>query len=151
MAEIDSIEGRLLLLYKSDGGATPTYSKVCGIEGKDLGRTKATFDAVMQDCDNTNVPWVKRGISSKSSTISGTGFVDMDDGKDALEASFAADVAEDWRVIAVGYGYWQGAYILSDLTIGGPADGWASVSLTLQSSGAIAWTDDTSAGVPVAP
>lgn len=152
MAQPTTIEGRLLVLYKSDGGSPAVWSKVCGIEGKDFNRSKATFDAVVTDCaDPTLVPWVKRGVSSKTADVSGTGFVDVDDGKDVLEDAFASDVAEDWRIAMLGVGYWQGAYHVSALSIGGPQEGMASVSLTLQSHGAITWTDDTSFGLPVAP
>lgn len=139
--------GLQLLLYRETAVAG-TFSFFCGILTKDGTRDRTLAEADVLDCaDPTAPPWKMRTAIGRSMTCNGSGQLAIEQIPN-LEADYNSNAAHNWRLIIQGVGYWGGAFQLDNYKpTGANTDAFIGVSLTLQSTGAIPWTDDATAGL----
>ena len=147
MADPKVVEGVLVGLLVGDGG-TPTeaFTAFCGINAKTIAFTTNTNEQFLYDCTTpTNVPWRKLTKSGRSVSISGTGQLDssvLDRYMTAYNSNNAVNAHYSIGVAALdGGGYWGGAFMFTNLEIVGTNGEMTTVSISLESSGAITWTD----------
>lgn len=147
MAEPELKRGTELLLYRESD--TPgTFNWVCGITNKSVPFTKNLAEALVPDCDEPSAtPWVQRSAMSRTSQFTGDGVMAMEY-RAALWADYESDEPRNWRAVIKGVGYWGGAFHLASYNpSAAEGDPFVKLSLDLQSSGRVQWTDDLTAGV----
>lgn len=150
MAPIKLLNGEQLLVQVGDG-QTPTegFAHDCLINTeRGIQFSSSTNDTVAPDCNSPELPgWIVRNKDGLSATITGAGKVHVS----SLKAWYAWYAGNDTKNVrtrvnapsADGGGYWQGAYHCTDFQVTGTRKEHADVSVTLMSSGAVAWTDAT--------
>lgn len=146
MAGPETKRGLELLLYREED--TPgTWTFACGITSKQVPFTRNLSETTLPDCDDpTATPWVVREAISRSGQITGDGVMAMEF-RAKFQADYDSDAGRRWRAVIVGEGYWQGLYQMAGFTPGAAeGDAHIKLSIDLQSSGAVAWTDDATAG-----
>lgn len=139
--------GLQLLLYRETAVAG-TYTFMCGVLSKDGTRDRTLAEAQVLDCaDPTAPPWTYRTPVGRSMTLTGTGQLALEQLPN-LETDFNSNASHNWRLIIQGSGYWGGAFQLANFKPSGTnTDAFIGVSIELQSTGAIPWTDDLTAGL----
>jgi TP901-1 family phage major tail protein len=123
-----------------------TFIAPCGLTERSLALSKETNDTTSVDCDDEDkAAFVDRDVVSKSATISGEGVLARESIPRWREA-FESDEPVLARVevagaAAQGGGYWQGLFHLTSFEISATRGERATVSVEMQSTGAVAWVD----------
>lgn len=147
MAEPILQKGTELLIYREND--TPgTFEFLCGITTKNANFGRNLAETVVPDCDDpSGVPWTKRTPTSRTASLSGSGPMAMEKRAD-IQADYDSDDARNLRLVIKGRGYWGGAWQLASFQPGAAeGDAYINSSFEWQSDGAIAWTDDLTAGI----
>jgi TP901-1 family phage major tail protein len=127
--------------------ATPnTFAAPCGLTERSVTFSKETNDTTSIDCEDEDKPaYVDRDVVSLSVTISGEGVMARESLPlwwSAFETTDPVNVRiEVSGTAAQGGGYWSGAFHLTSFEPGATRGERATVSVELQSSGAVTWTD----------
>lgn len=127
-----------------DGASPEVFSSPCGFTERSFSLNRELSETNVPSCTDDDAPsWLERDTTSMSATISGQGVLDAS----ALTAwiakletteSFNARV-ELWREGAK-VGTWAGAFQLESFETAATRGERATVNVTLQSDGAIAYT-----------
>lgn len=147
MTAVKTLNGEKLLVQIGDGASPETFAHDCLINTE----RGIQFSADMQeftvpDCDDPSSPaWKDRLKDGLSATINGAGMVHTS----SLETWFNWFTSNSTKNVRVkadaagadGGGYWAGAFHLSNYEVTGTRKEKATVSVTLESSGTITWTD----------
>lgn len=133
------------LLVKLGNGASPeVFAEPCGLTTKNFTLNKGTNDIDLPDCDDPDaISWLGREAQNRSAEISGDGVLDTTV-LDSYQAWFDSNAARNVQIAinvaaASGGGHWTGAFHLTSLAIGGERGQKITVSLTIQSDGAVTW------------
>lgn len=135
-------------LVELGDGATPTEAFVapCGFTERALRINAATGSTVVPACDAPDAPaWEEKDVTSQSWQVTGTGVIDLHD----------LETWRDWALVgglknvrvrfddtlANGGGYYQGAGVLTTFEQAGQRGQRGTLSVTIDSSGPLAWTD----------
>lgn len=126
-------------------GATPeVFAAPCGFTERSLALTKELGSTNVPDCtDEDAAPWTERDVTAKSAEIAGQGVLDAAavviwQERFANDASGNARV-ELWRNGAK-VGHWLGAFHIESLELGATQGERATIQVSMQSDGAVAWT-----------
>ena len=149
MAQAKTMPGSSLLIMVGDGGAPATFAHPCLINAqRGLQLSAETADTNVPDCDDPEaIAWLEREKRSLSAQITGEGVLNTTD----TEAYFNWLKSEDTKNVRVklnnvtganGGGYFAGAFHLTNFEVTGDRGQKVLASLTMQSSGAITWTDN---------
>ncbi len=87
-----------------------------------------------------NLPGLKRAV------LTGTGLLRNSAAERRVQALFFAGEATDWQVELPGAGLLQGPFRIAFLVLGGAALEPLSLTLTLESAGALVFTSQTAGG-----
>lgn len=147
MAPVKTINGQKLLVQIGDGAEPEVFAVDCLINSeRGIQFSSDTNEIVVPDCDDPDAPaWKESTKDGLSATVSGAGMLhttsvetwfDWFRSKDTKNVRVKVDVSA-----ANGGGYWQGAFHLTAFEITGNRNDKATVSVTLTSSGIVAWTD----------
>jgi len=132
---------RELLLYVEDPDAPGTYLFACGINSKSLNGTLNNTETPIQDCDDPLQLPVRRVTANYfAEEISGSGLLARERFPD-FETIYKSGVSHNWRVGIVGFGYWQGPFLMTARNVGAETEGFITVELTLASDGAVPFTE----------
>lgn len=138
---------RKLLIEFSESGSPDTYDFNCTINtNREFTIEGTTIDITDPNCVDPDAPaWVARVIDTLSAGITGEGTMDpisYGELRDKMlaGASFPVRVTLD-ETGAVGGGYYQGAYVMTSLGMAKEGRGYVTVSVEMQSDGAITWTN----------
>ena len=127
--------------------ATPnTFAAPCGLTERSITFSKETNDTTSIDCDDEDAPaWVDRDVVSLSATISGEGVMareSLELWRDAFTTTDTVNARiEVGGTLAQGGGYWSGKFHVTSFEPGATRGERVSVSVEMQSSGPITWTD----------
>jgi TP901-1 family phage major tail protein len=122
-----------------------TFVAPCGLTERSFALSKETNDTTSIDCDNEDAAaYVDRDVVSKSATISGDGVL----ARESIarwRAAFESDEPVLARVVlsgtsAQGGGSWEGLFHLTSFEIGATRGERVTVSIEMQSSGAVAFS-----------
>lgn len=140
--------GTKLLIKLGDGASPEVFGEPCGLTTKNVTFSKTVNDLDLPDCaDPDAISWVAREAQNRSMEISGDGVLDTTvlatwqdwfDSNDATNCQVAVNVAT-----GVGGGHWAGAFHLTSLGIGGERGQKMTISVTMQSDGAVTWVPAT--------
>ena len=146
MADPKTVEGVLVGLLVGDGATSETFSAFCGINAKTINFQTNTNERFLYDCNTpTNVPWRKLTKSGRFVSISGTGELDssvLDRYMEAYNSNDPVNAQFNIGVAALdGGGYFAAAMMFTNLEIVATNGELVTVSISLESSGAVTWTD----------
>lgn len=150
MAQPKIIRGTYFSLMLGDG-ATPAevFTALCGITTRSFTYQANTNDVFTRDCaDPENVPIRNAIVTGEQWDISGEGVLNRDQLAD-IEA--VKGQPANYRFLyteptsdEVYQGYWAGSFILTNLTITGGDEEFATISVQLVSTGEVTF-------IPVTP
>lgn len=147
MALVQAMNGTKLLVQIGDGGSPETFAADCLINAeRGIQFASDTNRQIIPDCDAPDTPaWSTLTKDGLNATVTGGGLLHTTS-IPTWEAWFAGDEAKNCRVLvdvagAVGGGYWAGAFKLTGWELTGNRNEKATVSVTLESDGVVAWTD----------
>jgi predicted secreted protein len=144
MAQPDIIRGTYFSLMLGDGGGPETFAALCGITTKNFTHQSNSQDVNTRDCaDPENVPVRNVIITSQQWDLTGEGVLNRANLEDIQDADDGQP--HNWRLVftepasdLVYQGYWAGAAIITNLTIVASDENFATISITLASTGE--WT-----------
>lgn len=146
MAQPDIIRGTYFVLAMGDG-ATPTenFEALCGITTRTFTYQANTSDQTTRDCaDPEDVPIRRLIVTSEQWSLSGEGTLNRSQLQDILDAKgqpknyrfYYTEPAND----EVFQGYFEGQAILTNITITGGDDAFATISVQIESDGEFVFT-----------
>lgn len=147
MALANTIEGSQILIKVGDGGDPETFSHPCLINSaRGLVLTAGTTERAVPDCSDPQLlQWIKRKKNSLSGSINGAGVLHGPNYKDYfnwLKSKDDKNIEICLDVLAAeGGGKVYGAFHLTTLELNGDNEGFAEVSIQLDSNGELDWTD----------
>ena len=150
MASVQGVKGKKVLVQIGDGASpTETFAHDCFINlARSLQFNTETNSSNLPDCDPDAGPaWRTIAVTGKSATITGAGKLHTPSVEtwwnwfnlsSEKTIRFKLDVSG-----ASGGGWFQGKFVLTSWTPGDSdgTDQYADASVTLESTGAITWTD----------
>lgn len=134
--------GRGLLLRVNTSGST--FITAGGLRTKQVKRSAAKVDVTSADSAGR---WQELlpGAAAQGLSFSASDFVWLNDAAyGAAKAAFEAGALLQCQIVYPGAGFYQGAFVVTQLDESAPHDREISSSLTIESSGVPAWT----AGAP---
>lgn len=147
MAQPDIIRGTYFSLMLGDGAGPETFAALCGITTRDFTHQSNTNDQFTRDCaDPENVPVRNIIVTGVQWDLTGEGVLNRAN----LEAIQAADDGQphNWRYLftepaddLVYQGYYAGSGIITNFKITATDENFATISLTIASDGAWAFTE----------
>lgn len=131
--------GKDLLLKLGDGGDPESFSVVGGMRTKSLSLNAQSVDVTHSQSAGG---WreLLAGAGVRQASIAGAGVFLNDAAAEAVRAAFFAGAASNWQVIVPGFGTIEGAFVIANLDYAGEHDREASMSLALESAGALTFT-----------
>lgn len=146
MALVKAMNGTSLLVQIGDGETPEEFVHDCLINAtRGIQFQSETNRQTIPDCEAPDAPaWSSLSKDSFSATITGEGMLHTASVAD-WAAWFAGDVAKNTRVLlngvslANGGGHWAGAFKLTGWEVTGERNQKATVSVTLESDGAVTW------------
>lgn len=146
MAQPNIIRGTYFLLSKGDGGSPETFPPLCGITTKTFRGQTNTNDVFTRDCADPEEKPVRRIIATgRQWSISGNGVLNRDN--IALLQAGLSEIANYrflWTEPAddeVFAGYWEGAFMLTQFEEAASDDGFATISISLESDGLVEFVE----------
>jgi predicted secreted protein len=146
MAQPKILRGTRFSLMAGDGGSPETFTALCGITTRTFTHRRNTNDQYTRDCaDPDDVPIRNLIVTGEAWTLSGTGVLNRDN----LEflQSLDDNQPHNFRYIftepatdLVYQGFYAGAGIITSFEITGGDDNFATISITIESDGAWAFT-----------
>lgn len=143
MAQAQTVRFSGLRVLLGDGADPENFAAPCGLTERSLTLSKELGESNVPDCtDEDAASWTQRDVVSKSAEIAGQGVIDIA-ALTTWQERHASDTSgnvriEIWRGTKVGH--WQGAFHLANLELGATKGERATVQISLQSDGAVAWT-----------
>jgi predicted secreted protein len=144
MAQAQTFRFSGVRVLVGDGADPEIFAAPCGFTERSLSLSKDLGETNTPDClDEDAASWTERDVTAKSASITGQGVLAAD-ALPTWQAFFDSDVStkcrvELWRAGAK-VGQWEGAFQLETLEIGATRGERATINVTLQSDGALAWT-----------
>lgn len=146
MTAVKHLNGTQLLVQIGDGQSPETFAHDCLINtDRGIAFASETNRQVIPDCDNPDDPaWSVMNKDGLSATITGAGMLHTSSIAD-WDDWFNSDDGKNCRVLlngvtlANGGGHWAGSFKLTGWEVSGTRNEKATVSVTLESDGAVAW------------
>ena len=131
--------GKDLLLKLGDGEVSETFAIIGGLRTKTLSLNAQSVDVTHSQSSGG---WreLLAGAGVRQASVSGAGVFLNDAAAEAVRAVFFASEARNWQVIVPGFGTIEGAFLIANLDYAGEHDREASMSLALESAGALTYT-----------
>ena len=131
--------GKDLLLKLGDGGDPESFSVIGGMRTKSLSLNAQSVDVTHSQSAGG---WreLLAGAGVRQASVAGAGVFLNDGAAEAVRAAFFAGAASNWQVIVPGFGTIEGAFVIANLDYAGEHDREASMSLAVESAGALTFT-----------
>jgi len=135
-------KGRELLVKIGDGGTTEIYTALAGLTAKSITINTEEIDVTTADATTPGgVMWAEVLDGVKRLSISGTGtFIDATNELRANTVAMATPPTANFQLVIPNFGYFTGAFFLSQLQWSGDLNGGVAYDMTLASSGAVTFT-----------
>lgn len=135
--------GKDLLLKISDGGSPEAFTTVAGLRTRSLSLNAQTVDVTHSESVGG---WreLLAGAGVRQASVAGAGVFLNGDAADAIRDVFFSGAARRWRIVIPGFGVIEGPFLVANLDYGGEFNGEASVSMALESAGALTFTGEAS-------
>lgn len=128
--------GKDLLLKIGDAGAPETFAAVGGLRATTLSLNAQSVDITHA---NSAGGWreLLAGAGVRQASVSGAGVFLNEASAETVRAAFFDGAVRNWRVIVPGFGMIEGPFAIANLDYAGDFDAEATVSLALDSAGAL--------------
>jgi len=131
-------KGASLLLKIGDGGSPESFTTVGGLRSTEISLADESVDVTNKDSSGNRTLLADAGIASVS--ISGSGVFTDAASETTLKNQWNAASFSNYQVIIPDFGTYQGAFQLTALSYAGEHNGEVTYNVSLESSGAIAFT-----------
>lgn len=131
-------KGAALLLKIGDGGSPEAFTTVGGLRSTEISLADETVDVTSKDSSGNRTLLPDAGISSVS--ISGSGVFTDAASETTLKNQWSAASFSNYQVIVPDFGTYSGSFQLTALSYAGEHNGEVTYNVSLESSGAIAFT-----------
>ena len=131
-------KGSALLLKIGNGGSPETFSTVGGLRSTEISLNDETVDVTNKDSSGNRTLLADAGVASVS--ISGSGVFTDAASETALKNAWSSGSFVNYQIIIPDFGTYQGAFQLTALSYAGEFNGEVTYSVTLESSGAVAFS-----------
>jgi len=132
-------KGSALLLKIDDGGGS--FETVGGLRSTSISFNDEAVDVTTKDSANFRQLLANGGTQTVS--ISGSGVFTDAASETTLKTAFGASSFSNYQVIVPDFGTFEGAFMIATLEYAGEYNGEVTYSVTLESSGEIAFTAAT--------
>lgn len=135
-----------VLKIGGDPTADGDYITPCGLTAKGFNQKATMGETVVPYCDDPDAPAdVERAVLSNTRELTGSGVLAME-ARSTWQKFYDNGVSRTCRVyldlpLANSGGYWQGLMVLETFNIKAERGKKIDVDVTLQSDGAMPWTD----------
>ena len=131
--------GKDLLLKIGDGGSPEVFNAIGGLRTRTLSLNAETVDITHSQSSGG---WreLLAGAGVRDASVSGAGVFLNDTAAETVRAAFFSGEIKNWQIIIPGFGTIEGAFQIANLDYAGDYAGEATMSLALQSAGALAFT-----------
>ena len=131
-------KGSALLLKIGNGGSPETFTTVGGLRSTEISLSDETVDVTNKDSSGNRTLLADAGIASVS--ISGSGVFTDAASETALKNAWNSATLSNYQVIIPDFGTYEGAFQVTALSYAGEFNGEVTYSVTLESSGAVAFS-----------
>jgi len=133
--------GKDLLLKIGDGGAPENFAAIGGLRTRTLSLNAQSVDITHS---NSTGGWreLLAGAGVRQASIAGAGVFLNEAAADEIRNAFFGGDIRNWQVIIPGFGEIVGAFQITNLDYAGDYDGEATMSLALDSAGAVTFTPE---------
>lgn len=131
----------LLLKIGADASAAAsadTYTTVGGLRSTSISMNQETIDVTTKDSSNARELLADGGVESVS--VSGSGVFTDAASEATLRTAFGGANIPNFEVIIPDFGTYQGKFQITALEYAGEYNGEVTYSVTLESSGSVAFT-----------
>ena len=134
--------GKDLLLKIGDGGSPEVYSAIGGLRTRTLSLNAQSVDITHSESVGG---WreLLAGGGARQASIAGAGVFLNETAAETVRLAFFNGAVVNWQVIVPGFGDITGPFLIANLDYAGDHDGEATMSLALESAGALAFTPET--------
>ncbi|MEM8987907.1 MAG: phage major tail protein, TP901-1 family [Pseudomonadota bacterium] len=132
-------KGKDVLLKIGDGGAPEAFATIGGMRSKSIALNAEAVDITHSDSAGA---WreLLSGAGVRSASVSGAGVFRDDAAAEAARAAFFAHAISNWQLVIPDFGVLEGPFQISNLDYAGAFNGEATMSLSLESAGALTFT-----------
>lgn len=134
--------GRLMLIRIGNDATPQVFTVLCGLRSKTLTINNSEIDVTTADCTTPGGPlWTEVLNGVKRLNVSGNGYF-RDEASEATlnTVAMSASAKENFEIIVPELGTFSGEFHVSNVDYGGEQEDGVTYSLTLGSSGTIAFT-----------
>ena len=118
--------------------ASDTYTTVGGLRSTSISLNQETIDVTTKDSANARELLADAGVESVS--ISGSGVFTDATSEQTLQGAFGGANIPNFEIVLPDLGTYQGKFQITTLEYGGEYNGEMTYSITLESSGAVAFS-----------
>ena len=131
--------GKDILIKIGDGSAPENFSTLAGLRTRNLSLNAQTIDVTHSQSAGG---WreLLAGVGVRQASVSGAGVFLNDAAAENARAVFFNAQIRNWQVIIPGLGTIEGPFQIANLDYAGDFDGEATLSLSLESAGALTFT-----------
>ena len=130
-------KGAALLLKIGNGGSPESFTTIAGLRSTSITLNDESVDITNKDSSGNREFLADAGVHSVS--ISGSGVFTDGASEATLRATMNASSLTNVQVIVPDFGTYTGAFMCASLEYAGEFNGEVTYSVTLESSGAIAF------------
>lgn len=131
-------KGALLVLKVGNGGSPETFTTVAGLRSTSISLNDETVDVTHKGSSAKRTLLGGAGVSSVS--ISGSGVFTDDATETTLKNNWASGSLANYQVFIPDFGTYEGSFQLTSLEYAGEFNGEVTYSVSLESSGNIAFS-----------
>lgn len=146
MAQPTTLSGTQLYIKIGDGALPEVFAQPCLINtDRGITFTQNGNKVAVPDCDNPDDPaWNEFVAQSVEAAISGAGVMDnVETTVDAYTTWATTKMTKNVQVWLGTIGYWSGAFVLTSFGVTGARGDKIQCTLSLESSGVVAWNAGT--------
>jgi len=131
--------GKDLLLKTGDGGAPEVFTTIGGLRSRTLSLNAGSIDITHSESVGG---WreLLAGAGVRQASISGAGVFLNDTAAETVRAAFFNSTIDNWQIVVPGFGDITGPFQIANLDYAGDHDGEATMSMALESAGALVFT-----------
>jgi len=122
----------------SAAAASDTYTTVGGLRSTSISLNQETIDVTTKDSANARQLLADAGVESVS--ISGSGVFTDATSEQTLQGAFGGTNIPNFEIVLPDLGTYQGKFQITTLEYAGEYNGEMTYSITLESSGAVAFS-----------
>ena len=131
--------GKDLLLKIGDGASPEVFNAIGGLRTRTLSLNAETVDITHSQSSGG---WreLLAGAGVRDASVAGAGVFLNDAAAETVRVAFFSGEIKNWQIIIPGFGTIEGAFQIANLDYAGEYAGEATMSLALQSAGALTFT-----------